>query len=336
MRCSRVWMVGCLAWAFGCAARGPLPLDSGMDVLDQREGLTVQWTGVGAFWLHHDGVAVLTDPFWSNYSLGRVLVGTLPSDPAQIDPWLPPLDEVQAVLVGHGHYDHVSDLPYVAPRLHPNAVVLASQTVGHTFAAVDLGRPIVPVNDARASATHPGRWFSVADGRARVLPIQSGHPAQYGPIHLYTRRLTQDRQKPPTRVGHFQEGETLAFLVDFMDETDAIVHRVYIETSSVGLPAGAVPDAVLSEHPVDVALVAMDIANLEARGEETILDVLGAPTVIFCHWDDFFRPKDRPPREIHKVDLRRLREQLPDREARRYIFPEWGARYVFPSERVDK
>ena len=100
----------------------------------------------------------------------------------------------------------------------------------------------------------------------------------------------------------------------------------------MGLPAGAVPSAILEAHPVDVALVAMDIANLEARGETTILDLLNPPTVIFCHWEDFFRPKDRPPREIHKVDLRRLREALPDTETRRMVFPEWGARYIFPRE----
>ena len=100
MRCAQLWTVGCLMWVLGCAARGPLPLDGGIDVSDEMPGLTVQWSGVGAFWLHYDGVAVLTDPFWSNYSLGRVLTGTLPPDPDQIEPWLPPLGNVQAVLVG--------------------------------------------------------------------------------------------------------------------------------------------------------------------------------------------------------------------------------------------
>lgn len=325
-----------LAFLVGCAGRGPLPLDPGVQTSGSSSDLVIEWTGVGAFWMAHDGVSVLTDPFWSHYPLGRVVFGTLPPDPEQIDPWLPPLDEVRAVLVGHGHYDHVSDLPYVAPRLHPDAVVLASQTVAHTFAPAELPRPIVPVNADRASETEAGRWVSIAEGRARVLPIASGHPAQYGPIHLYTQHLTEDRRTPPTRVGHFQEGATLAFLVDFMDEQGGIAHRVYIETSSVGLPAGAVPPAILDAHPVDVALVAMDIANLEARGETTILDLLNPPTVIFCHWEDFFRPKDRPPREIHKVDLRRLREALPDTETRRMVFPEWGARYVFPREPADR
>ncbi|MCO4747661.1 MAG: MBL fold metallo-hydrolase [Proteobacteria bacterium] len=271
---------------------------------------------------------MLTDPYWSHYPVLRAGFGTVPPDPVQIDPWVSGLDEVRAVLVGHGHYDHISDLPYIAPQLHPDAVVLASQTVAHTFAPLDLPVPIHPVNAQRGDHEQPGEWIGIADGRARVLPLRSGHPNQWLFFHLWTKRLSADRHRPPRRVGHFQEGETLAFLVDFLAEDGAIRHRVYVQTSSTGLPAGAVPPGVLDERPVDVALMAMDVANYAADGQPTVLDQLGAPLVVFCHWEDFFRSKEKPPREIVKVDLHRLRKALVDTEQVTYIFPAWGARFV--------
>ena len=293
--------------------------------------LEIQWTGVGAFFMQRGEVAILTDPFWSHYPLLRAAFGHIPPDPERIDPWLPPLGNVHAVLVGHGHYDHVSDLPYVAPMLHEQAVVLASQTVAHTFAPVNLPRPITPVGTLVGNAERAGTWVDIADGRARVMALESGHPNQWLFFHLWKRRLDAPRRRAPKKAAHFQEGETYAFLVDFFEDAGSISHRVYIQTSSTGLPAGAVPPGVLDEHPVDVALLPMDVANYMAEGRTTVQDQLQAPLVVFCHWENFFRSRDKSPREIVKVDLRRLREIIVDTEEVRYVFPAWDSRYVIPA-----
>ena len=68
-----------------------------------------------------------------------------------------------------------------------------------------------------------------------------------------------------------------------------------------------------------------------AEGRTTVQDQLQAPLVVFCHWENFFRSRDKSPREIVKVDLRRLREIIVDTEKVRYVFPAWGSRYVIPA-----
>ena len=78
-------------------------------------------------------VGVLTDPFWSYFSLGHVAFGRIGPDPKQIEPHLPDLSHVQGVLVGHAHYDHVMDLPYVIDRLHSNASIVGSRTLKRIF-----------------------------------------------------------------------------------------------------------------------------------------------------------------------------------------------------------
>ena len=121
------------------------------------------------------------------------------------------------MLIGHNHYDHNLDLPYVAPHLHPDAVVLGSDTMMHTFAPSNLPIPLVGLNASLATVDTVGEWWVHPSKRLRVLPILSGHPNNYLFIHLFQERLSTDRQSKPTKASHYQEGETLAFLVDHLD-----------------------------------------------------------------------------------------------------------------------
>jgi hypothetical protein len=166
----------------------------------------------------------------------------------------------------------------------------------------------------------------------RILPIRSNHPTQYLFLHLFTEKLSEDRKTPPTRASDYQEGITIAYLVDFLHpQTKEIQSRVYIQTSSTGYPAGYFPASVLEEKSVDVAILAMDCANIKAAGtEKSIVDFLSPSSVMFCHWEDFFRSKNKEPKEIVRVNLAKLKESLPSTAERRYIFPYWDRKYIFP------
>lgn len=286
--------------------------------------------GVCCVYFEYAGIGLLTDPFWSFLRLGRVAFGRIESDPGQIEPYLPRLDRTQAVLVGHNHYDHVLDLPYVIDRLHPDAVICGSQTLLHTFAPMNLGRRWEGMNERAATSTHVGEPLLLAGGRLRVLAIRSGHPSQYMGVHLYKKRLKEDRERPPRRVGHYQEGLTLAFLVDWLEEDGSVAARVYIQTSSDGAPSGYFPRSVLDQAPVDLGLVAMDCATSKARGLESVIDYLQPRSVLFCHWENFFRPKTLPPREIVKVDLPKLKAAMPQSGPTSFYFPAWDTDYRFP------
>lgn len=311
-----------------CGGRlSTFPFSTGFGRLN--EGVHVRFVGVGCFVVHFDGIGLLTDPFWSHLPLGKVAFGTIAPDPEQIEPYLPDLQHVQAVLVGHGHYDHVLDLPYVVSKLHPAATIIGSQTLKHTFAPMKLPRKWAVVNEHAATPDHPGTPLSLAGGRLRIRAIRSEHPNQYMGFHLFKHALSEERTEPPTRVKHYQEGMTLAYLVDWLSDEGMVKKRVYIQTSSTGYPAGFFPEAVLKEHSVDVALLPMDCANLQMKGVPTIIDFLRPTRVVFCHWEDFFRPKTKPPREIVKVNLPKLRESVHFSDRSRFFFPIWDSEYFF-------
>ncbi len=325
----RALLLGALGASAGCGSLRHFVFDPGLapsaPPLPSRD-IEVTFIGVGCFLIRVGNRAVLTDPFWSHMPLGRVAFGHIAPDPNQITPHLPDLSDVRGVVVGHGHYDHVLDLPYVAPLLHPNAQVVASESVAHQYAPEPIARPFVSAEDHLATPESDGAWVYL-DGM-RILPILSGHPPQWLFFHLYRKNFDRPAKHAPRRATHFQEGTTLAFVIDWLDAEGAPTHRVFVQTSSTGLPAGRPPDAVLAERPVDVALLSMDNANFAAEGKHNLIDVLDPPAVVFCHWENFFRDKTRPPKEIVKVNLSKIRASLD--EDRSYLIPAWDTVYRFP------
>ena len=314
--------------SMGCGSRlAGFPFDRGRAAV-QSDQLQVTYYSVGCMLVCFQGAAFLTDPFWSHRPLSEVVWGPLQHDREEIERHRADLSEVTAILVGHGHYDHCLDLEPASRSVHPSARIYGSQTLKHVFAQVPLGRAILPMNTKVATPEKAGSWQLSSCGRMRILPILSGHPNQWLFFHLWQERLRLDRTEKPRFASDFQEGITMAFLIDFLSQGEP-VKRVYIQTSSTGYPAGFTSPEVFAEHPVDLAILPMDCANLKRRGAQpNLVDELKAPTVLFCHWEDFFEPKSGVPKEIMKVDLPALREFFANTPNQRFIFPWWNQRFV--------
>jgi len=314
-----------IAGGTGCAARlDTFPFDMTTPGPGSL-GLTVHFASVCCAIVEGFGTAFLCDPFFTHIPLRQVALGHSVPDPDAVTPFVPMLRDVQAVVVGHSHYDHVMAIPTVDPHLPDDAAYLGSQTLAHTFAASDLQHPLVPLNDQLTTIDRMGTPWLHPSGRLRVWPILSGHPAQWAFFHLYRRQLHTPRTRPPVRAHHYQEGLTLAFLVDFMVD-GKVAARVYVQSSSTGHPAGFFPAELLEERGVDLALMSMDVANREMESGDSVLHLVQPRHVVFTHYEDFFRPKTEAPREIVKVNLPPTHEFFTDTDRRSYWFPGWGAK----------
>lgn len=311
----------------GCAASlADFPFDRGLEIPGPL-GLTLEFYSVTCALIRGPGGAVLCDPFFTHLPLSKLLFGQSVTDPLALRPFRDRLGDVRAVVVGHVHYDHAMAVPAVDPYLADDAVFLGSETLAHTFAASPLTHPLVTLNQQVATKTTPGQAWVHPGGGLRIRPILSGHPPQWAFFHLFPHRVSAPRTQPPTRVNHYQEGITLAYLIDFLDGDD-IAARVYVQSSSTGPPAGFFPRSLLDERGVDLALVSMDVANREQAHGDSVLHLLKPRTVAFTHYEDFFRPKDKPPREIVKVNLEASRAFFEDTEETRYLFPGWDSRFA--------
>src|SRR6185436_13788947 len=80
-------------------------------------GVRLRWLGNNAWENTFGTTTILVDPWLTRYLTGTYspagirLDTRLSVDPSKIDPYVSRAD---VILVGHGHYDHMTDVPYIA------------------------------------------------------------------------------------------------------------------------------------------------------------------------------------------------------------------------------
>ena len=91
--------------------------------------LNIQYLGVGGHRIEYGDAVLLTGPSFTNPSF--FLTGPfmpLRSNHKKIDKFMPESSNAQIMLVGHAHYDHLLDVPYVMQQHAPKAHLYGSQT----------------------------------------------------------------------------------------------------------------------------------------------------------------------------------------------------------------
>ena len=238
----------------------------------------VTFLGVASLLLDDGETRVLTDGFFSRPSLGRVLLGRIAPDPARIDAALARVgvDRLAAVVPVHTHYDHALDSAVVADRT--GAVLVGGQ-----------------------STAYVGRGHGLPADRIRV--VTPGEPMAFGDFTLTlveSHHCPPDRYPgeitapvvPPVRVGAYRCGEAWSILVEHAGGATALLQ------GSAGYVAGS-----LAGRRADVAY--LGVGQLGVQSEDYLrtywaetVEAVGAKVVVLTHWDDFFRPLDRPLRAL--------------------------------------
>jgi hypothetical protein len=321
---------------------GPLPVREKSDPAihpDQPAFPTtvqVRFLGAAGFLIRRGRDVVLTAPLYSTPSIFKVLDEKSPVIVPRLDRiarFHPDVDDVQAILVGHAHYDHLMDVPYVWERT-PRALIFGSLTTrnillgyrGQAPATDDFPRhvPSIPPEqivalddpddaehfkiDSRPCSgwapacsgehacapvpTQPGDFVPVGD-RVRVRALCARHPAQFLKYHQGPCCVPTPRTRPPVSIDEYREGSVLVYLIDFLDDQKRVVFRVYYQDVPADGHFGQVPAELVQERPVDLALLCAGNSGAVIEPEK-IVGNLKPAAVILGHWEDFFRPQDRP------------------------------------------
>ena len=192
--------------------------------------------------------AILLAPFISHHYYFPLGFWKTAPDAAAINPVLRPyadrLEKVGAVLVGHGHYDHLLDVSEFVPTFSSGATVYGSDTVVNTLASTGLA-----TQSLRTRAERPnerGRWTATAGGSIRFMAISSDHTPNLKGITIGKGRTERGLVQLPKKAGGWKLGEPFAYMIDFLDTTkcadpkraceDAIDFRIYYQD------AGKSPD----------------------------------------------------------------------------------------------
>jgi L-ascorbate metabolism protein UlaG (beta-lactamase superfamily) len=297
---------------------------------DETDALELTYLGAGGFLMQWNSHAILTAPFYSNPGLLRVAFG-LPISPntERIDAHLPPVDDVEAILVGHAHYDHLMDTVYIAETHAPHAVLYGNETMAHILAKREgLHGRVVAMDDEAGDWWQPGRWQYLASRSIRFMALRSEHAPHFWGIKMFGGSVDDDQDSLPRTAYGWKEGQTFAFLIDFLGADGAVKIRLHYQDAASNPPAGFPPP---SEHaivdPVDVAILCVGDFGQVDDYPEAIVRQLQPQTVILGHWESFFRSPELPVEAVPLTDTkqfaRRLTNALP--AGARWYTPRPGA-----------
>src|SRR5262245_55590289 len=159
----------CVLLSIGCAPAlrplRPTSAPTAVQLCDRpacSDSVQVTYLGVSGFLIRAGESALLTGPSFTHRSLFPIIFGlTIRSDTALVDRRLAttPLGDVSAILIGHSHYDHLLDVPYIARTKATRARILGSATMAHILAGDSIlsrsGR-LMAVTDSAGTAWTPG------------------------------------------------------------------------------------------------------------------------------------------------------------------------------------
>ncbi|WP_283605836.1 MBL fold metallo-hydrolase [Mycolicibacterium poriferae] len=239
--------------------------------------LSVTWAGVTTL-LIDDGVsAVLTDGFFSRPGLLTVATRPLRSSRRRIESALDRLgaQRLAAVTPVHTHYDHAMDSAVVADLTGARIIggsSAAQIAAGHGLYQADIVTPGEPVTAGNYDIT-----------------LIEGH---HCPPDRFPGAITAP-VAPSARASAYRCGEAWSTMV---------AHRPTGRRLLIVGSAGYLPGA-LSGYRADVAY--LGVGQLGLQPAEYLVEywsqtvrTVGARRVVLIHWDDFFRPLDKPLRAL--------------------------------------
>lgn len=224
----------------------------------------VTYLGTNGFQFESSNHALLVDPYFSRINLWRVVLGSsVQPDEQRIDDAMKHLaSKVDAILVTHGHVDHLLDAPVLMRKT--GARLIGSRT------AVELAdRAGVPAS--RCHAVTEGDVLRI--GPWKIRAFNANHDRLFWSVPFAGGARGSG---PPRGAADWVCGEPLAYLI----EANGI--RVYVDSG------GTLAQLPPNEN-VDLAILGVALPDSRARFSAAIRRL--RPRYVFpSHQDNFFRP----------------------------------------------
>ncbi|MGK0247739.1 MAG: hypothetical protein ACI910_000466 [Oleispira sp.] len=257
--------------------------------------LSIQYLGVGGQLFSFGQHAIMTAPSITNPHF--LLLGPfmpIKANTDMIDHYLPDVSNVESILVGHAHYDHLMDVPYIMQTKAKKAQIYGSKTMVHSIAPAIEKPRLHALNDSMAVLKTPGQWYYNQSKTIRFMAIKSDHAPHIMGINFMTGTYEEDLESLPWHAFGWKEGQTLAYLIDFLGSQEEILHRVYYQDSASQQPLGLLPDlAAKDQKQVDIAIITPASFSQVDNYPESIMNNTQARHFILGHWEDFFDNQEK-------------------------------------------
>jgi L-ascorbate metabolism protein UlaG (beta-lactamase superfamily) len=329
----------------------PVPYSYGCDrrVCPDSDQVEVTYLGVSGFLIAYRGHVLLTAPLFSNPPITDVAPAkaypfwrapTIRPDSQLIERLLPrAADSASMILVGHSHYDHLLDVPYIATHRATSATIYGTPTMRHILMGdprlrAGGGARLRDIPDANlGSATRAGTWYYDRDSAFRIMALAADHAPTFRMLGLTitfaSGSVDHDLDTLPRTAEAWRLGETYTYLIDVLRRgSNEPVFRIYYQDAPNRAPKGFPPPLNAIGRPVDLAILCLPTSrNVRPAAPDSLLSVLAPRYVVASHWESFFRPQIYPlmlnPESHMTAFIRSLHTKLPP-----------TSRWVIPSPRT--
>lgn len=225
--------------------------------------MRVKWFGTASVMFKHEGIPILFDPFFPMVKGGQA-------------PFRDEYYEVDDILITHGHFDHLQDVPSILAR--GNATVYCSEVAANSL--IREG-----VEPGRIKVISPGDHLEIGPFQIRVL---KGKHVKFN-LWLMCQTVFSVRT-----IKNFSSFVKLLGLMRKLPEGQSLTYEIKAGDKTI-LHMGSLNMDETEEYPERV-----DIMTIPFQGRSD-LDTYSVPfihmikpqTVYFHHFDDTFPPLTR-------------------------------------------
>jgi L-ascorbate metabolism protein UlaG (beta-lactamase superfamily) len=267
----------------------PLPVRAEDDEANRDDkgpgaaGVKFTWFGTNGWEITFGNRTILVDPWFGRFDTGFFAGHFDPNTP------LPPPREgliaehvtrADQILIGHGHWDHLADIPFIARNT--GAMVIGSETHANVLRATGK------VPEAQIVQVKGGEFMQFDGYTIEVFPgLHSMGPTKKFAVPGHRFSVPP----APAVVGDLPEGDSNIYVI-----TIGNGFRIFIMST-----ANYVERALTGIRP-DVALVASIFGNQIHDYTRRLMEVLHKPRVVLpTHWDNFELPFEDGPRDLSNV-----------------------------------
>ncbi len=271
----------------------------------------IRYYGTGCFTIQRGENTLLTDPFVDNPSATKVLFGKIRTDTNYVKQYVNPaaFAKVKLVVAAHAHYDHLMDMPYLSRFIPDSTPIVTNRTGKHLLAYYTMQQPIVVVNDSMGTEHALGEWHYSVDSTMRTMAFKSLHPPHIAGINFLKKRYNEDLVAEPTLVSDWQEGQTVSFMVDWLEDS-AITYRMFFMSSMAKFPFGLFPKNLLDDHGIDDLFIGSSGTTEYASYPGPVVELCKPKRIFLIHWENFLRRKDEPFKAIDAKGLESMKASL--------------------------
>jgi hypothetical protein len=274
------------------------------------DSLHILYLGCNNVMMKYKNEQVMFDPFFSYQALKKVGLGKIKFDEKAISLGLErikqagfDLQNVHDIFISHGHYDHVFDLPYLinhqAFKSHINLHCNTS-VQNELFKFKDRINFITNQSPKCDSNAYDEKLWQNISEHIRVLPLGSSHAphvlgVQFMKGESKANKFEQyDTTNFKSNAMHWKGGKEYAFLVDII-ENNKPIFRILMQGPSIKPCPDILPDAVLKEKDVDIAVMIIASNQYVKEYPGFQLGRLKPKKVIITHWENFFKDYTNEP-----------------------------------------